>query len=83
MDGQIEVVNRVLVHALHTHFGHKKQWDNSLHILKHSYNKETHSSIGFSPFEVFLGFQPASPTELPLTWAPQGTFHQQQEQLSA
>jgi hypothetical protein len=30
-----------------------------------------------------LGFQPASPTELPLTWAPQGTFHQQQEQLLA
>jgi hypothetical protein len=83
MDGQTEVVNRVLVHALHTHFGHKKQWDNSLHILKHSYNKETHSSTGFSPFEVFLGFQPASPTEFPLTWAPQGTFHQQQEQLSA
>jgi hypothetical protein len=30
-----------------------------------------------------LGFQPASPTELPLTWSPQGTFHQQQEQLLA
>jgi hypothetical protein len=29
-----------------------------------------------------LGFQPTSPTELPLTWFPQGTFHQQKEQLS-
>ena len=71
------------MHALRTHFGRSKQWDNYLHILQHSYNKETHSSIGFSPFEVCLGFQPAYPTDIPLTWAPQGTFHQQQEQLSA
>jgi len=53
------------------------------HILQHSYNKATHSSTGFSPFEVCLGFQPTSPTELPLTLAPQGTLHQQREQLSA
>ena len=70
------------MHALRTHFGHTKQLDNYLHILQHSYNKETRSSTGFSPFEVYLGFQPASPTELPLTWAPQGTFRQQQEQQS-
>jgi hypothetical protein len=62
--------------------GIAKKWDNYLHILEHSYNKATHSSTGFSPFEVFLGFQLASPTDLPLDWAPQGTFHQQQEQLS-
>jgi hypothetical protein len=83
MDGQTEVINRVLVHALQTHFGCNKQWDNYLHILQHSYNKATHSSTGFSPFEVSSGFQPASPTKIPLTWDPQGTFHQQQEQLSA
>ena len=70
------------MHALRTHFGHTKQLDNYLHIFQHSYNKETRSSTGFSPFEVYLGFQPASPTELPLTWAPQGTFRQQQEQQS-
>ena len=74
--GQIQDVNIVFVHALRTHFGHTKQLDNYLHILQHSYNKETRSSTGFSPFEVYLGFQPASPTELPLTWAPQGTLHQ-------
>ena len=51
-DGQTKVVNRILVHALHIHFGRNKQWDNYLHILQHSYNKATHSSIGFSPFEV-------------------------------
>jgi hypothetical protein len=82
MDGQTEVVNRVLVHALRTHFGCNKQWDNYLHILQHSYNKATHSSTGFSPFEVCLGFQPASPADLPLTLDPQGTVHQQQEQHS-
>ena len=82
-DGQTEVVNKVLVHALYIHFGRSKQWDNYLHILQHSYNKATHSSMGFSPFEVNLGFQPASPAELPLTLAPQGTLHQQQEQLLA
>jgi hypothetical protein len=47
-DGQTEVANRVLVHSLRTHFGHNKQWDNYLHILQYSDNKETHSSIGQS-----------------------------------
>ena len=42
-----------------------------------------HSSTGFSPFEVYLVFQPASPAELPLTLAPQGTMHQQKEKISA
>jgi hypothetical protein len=82
-DDQIEVVNIVLVHSLRTQFGRIKQWDNYFHIIQHSYNKATHYSTTFSPFEVYLGFQPTSPTELPLTWAPQGTFHQQHEQLSS
>ena len=77
------MVNRVLVHALCIHFGHSKQRDNYLQILQHSYNKATHSSTGFSPFEVFVGFQPTSPASPPLTLAPQGTLHQQQEQLLA
>jgi hypothetical protein len=33
MDGQTEVVNRVLVHALRMHFSRRKQWDTYLHIL--------------------------------------------------
>ena len=48
-----------------------------MHILQHSYNKATQSSTGFSPFEVCLGFQPASLAELPLTLAHQGIVHQQ------
>ncbi len=55
-DGKMEVVNRVLVHALRTHFGRSKQWDSYLHILQYSYNRATHSSTGYSPFEVCLGF---------------------------
>ena len=74
-DGQTEVVNKVLVDALRIHFGRNKQWDNYLHILQHSYNKATHSSTGFSPFEVCLGFQPASPAKIPLTPTPQATLH--------
>jgi len=70
IDGKTQVVYRVLVHALRTHFGCKKQWDNYLHILQHSYNKATHSSTGFSPFEVCLGFQPTSLAKLPLTLDP-------------
>jgi len=38
--------------------------------------------MGFSPFEVCLGFQPTYPTYRPLTLDPQGTTHQQQEQHS-
>lgn len=82
-DGQIEVVNRILVHALRTHFRRSKQWDSYLHIVQHSYNRATHSSTGYSPFEVCLGFQPASPLDIPATWTPQGTMHQQQEQAAA
>ena len=72
---QTKVVNKVLVHALRTHFGCNKQWDYYLHILQHSYNKATHSSIRFSSFEVFLGFQLGSLAEIPLALAPQGTIH--------
>jgi hypothetical protein len=82
MDGQTKVVNCVLVHALCTHFTRRKQWDTYLHILQHSYNRATHSTTGFSPFEVCLGFQPTSPADLPLTLDPQGTDHQQREQRS-
>ena len=78
-DGQIEVVNHMLVHALHIQFACSKQWDKYLHIIQHSYNRATHSSIGCSPFEACLGFQPTSPSELHLAFEPHGTPHQQKE----
>ena len=77
------MVNRTLVHSLRSYFAKNKQWDAYLHIIQHSYNRATHSSTGFSPFEVCYGFQPLAPSELPLTLAPSGTTHQQQEQQSA
>jgi hypothetical protein len=63
IDSQTNVVNSTLVHALHNSFVKNKQWDDYLHIFQHSYNRSTHSSTGFSPFEVFLGFQPLAPIE--------------------
>lgn len=82
-NGQTEVVNRTLVHSLRSYFSKNKQWDTYLHIIQHSYNRATHSSTGFSPFEVCFGFQPSAPSEMPLTITPSGSAHQQQEQKSA
>lgn len=76
-NGQTEVVNRTLVHSLRSYFSKNKQWDTYLHIIQHSYNRATHSSTGFSPFEVCFGFQPSAPSEMPLTITPSGSAHQQ------
>jgi hypothetical protein len=81
-DGQTEVVNHTLVHSLHNYFAKNKQWDSYLHVIQHSYNRATHSSTGFSPFEVCLGFHPSVPSELPLTLASLGSARQQQEKQS-
>jgi hypothetical protein len=83
MDDQTEVVNRVLVHSLHTYFVKNKQWDTYLHIIQHSYNRASHSSTGYSPFEVCLGFQPLAPSEMPLMLSSEGSIHQQKEKISA
>jgi hypothetical protein len=79
-DGQTEVVNRTLVHALRSSFIKNKQWDVYLHILQHSYNRATHSSMGFSPFEVCLGFQPLAPTEFPINLTPSGSTQHPKDQ---
>ena len=81
-DGQTKVVNRTLVHSLHSYFAKNKQWDIYLHIIHHSYNRATHSSTSFSPFEVCFGFQPLAPSEMPLTLAPSTTHQQQEQQLA-
>jgi hypothetical protein len=82
MDDQTEVVNRVLVHSLCTYFVKNKQWDTYLHIIQHSYNRASHSSTGYSPFEVCLGFQPLAPSEMPLMLSSEGSVHQQKEKIS-
>jgi hypothetical protein len=81
-DGQTKVVNHSLVHALHIQFSKTKQWDTTLHVIQHSYNRVVHISTGISPFEACFGYQPLAPYELPLTLQPSGTPHQQKEQTS-
>jgi hypothetical protein len=77
---QTEVVNRGLVHTLCNSFINNNQCDSYLHILQHSYNRETHSSTGFSPLQVYLRFQPLTPTELSLNLTLSRSVHHQKDQ---
>jgi hypothetical protein len=66
-DGQIEVVNRMIVHILRMYNSkHPRTWDESLPYVHHSYNRALHSSTGHSPFQVGLGFQPLGPIDVAL-----------------
>ena len=44
-------------------------WDESLPYVQHSYNQALHSSIGHSPFQVGLGFQPLCPIDVAMPFA--------------
>ena len=62
IDGQIEVVNIMIIHILQMyHSKHPHTWDESLPYVQHSYNRALHTTIGHSPFEVYLGYQPLTP----------------------
>jgi hypothetical protein len=61
-DSQTKVVNLTLVHSLCSYFAKNKQWDSYLHIIQQNYNRAIHSSTGFLPFEVCLGFHPSAPS---------------------
>lgn len=64
-DGQIEVVNRMIIHILRMyHSKHPRTWDESLPYVQHSYNKVIHNSTGHNPFEVCLGYQPLAPMDI-------------------
>ena len=55
-DGQIEVVNRTIVHLLRGYCSkHPKLWDEQLHYIQHAYNRAIHSSTKRSPFEICFG----------------------------
>ena len=63
-DGQIEVVNRTIVHILRGYCSkHPKLWDEHLHYIQHSYNHVKHSSTQTSPFEAWYGYFPKSPLD--------------------
>ena len=69
-DGQIEVVNWMVVHILQMYNSkHPCTWDDSLPYVQHSYNRAIHSSTGHSLFQVGLGFQPLGPIDVALPLA--------------
>jgi hypothetical protein len=50
-NGQIEVVNRMIVHILCMYNSkNPRTWDKSLPYVQHNYNMSLHNSIGHSPF---------------------------------
>jgi hypothetical protein len=62
----------MIVHILCMYnYKHPLTWDESLPYVQHSYKRALHSSIGHSPFQVGLGFQPLGPIDvaLPLSTA--------------
>jgi len=64
-DGQTEVFNRMIVHILRMYNSkHPRTWNESLPYVQHNYNRALHSSMGHSPFEVGLGFQPLCPIDV-------------------
>ena len=70
MDGQTEVVNRMVMHILRMYNSqHPDTCDDSLPYVQHSYNIAIHSSIGHNPFQVGLGFQPLGPIDIALPFA--------------
>jgi hypothetical protein len=70
MDGQTEVVNRMIVHILCMYNSkHPRTWDESLPYVQHNYNRSIHSSTDHNPFQVGLGFQPLGPMDVALPLA--------------
>ncbi|XP_072076494.1 uncharacterized protein [Arachis hypogaea] len=71
-DGQTEVVNRTLGTLLRAVVGKNlKTWEDCLPFIEFAYNRTTHSSTGFSPFELVYGFNPLTVLDLlplPLIW---------------
>ena len=60
----------MIVHILRMYNSkHPCTWDESLPYVQHSYNRALHSSIGHSPFQVGLGFQPLCPIDVAMPFA--------------
>jgi len=65
IDGQIEVVSRIVVHLLWGYCGkHPKTWDDHLSYIQHAYNRALHSSTNKTLFETYFGYFPNSPFNL-------------------
>jgi hypothetical protein len=69
-DGQIEVINQMIVHILRMYNSkHPLAWDEILPYIQHNYNMALHSSIDHIPFQVGLGFQPLGSIDVALPLA--------------
>jgi len=65
IDGQTEVVNKMMVHILHMYNSkHPQTWGENHPYMQHNYNKSLHSSTSHNPFQVVLGFQPLCPIDV-------------------
>jgi hypothetical protein len=69
-DGQIEVINKMIVHNLRMYnSNHPCTQDESLPYVKHSYNWTLHISIDHIPFQGGLRFQPLCPIDVAIPFA--------------
>jgi hypothetical protein len=78
IDGQIKVVNRMVVHILRMYnFKHLHTWDDNPPYVQHNYNIALHSSTSHILFQVGLGFLPLGPNDvsIPLASTHADSFH--------
>jgi len=74
-DGQIEVVNMMIVHILRMYNSkHARIWEESLPYVQHNYNQALHSLTGHNPFQVGFGFQPLCPIDMAMPFAASHTY---------
>ena len=63
-DGQTERVIQILSEYLRLYTNANEDWDTDLAMAKFAYNRTTQASIGMSPFEADLGYNPRIPITL-------------------
>jgi hypothetical protein len=64
-NGQTEQHNRVMQEMLRSYVNATgSDWDVHLSALEIAYNSSRHSSTGFTPFELDVGFNPTTPIDV-------------------